>query len=99
TQRRHPTNMHLSAHRAIAVRDTLGSAGIDWNRMSVTGWGEYRPLVANNAGTGTAENRRVEIYLVPGTRGEVQPSAGNESGSAQPTPAETNTRPRIDPTK
>jgi chemotaxis protein MotB len=97
TQKRHPTNMHLSAHRAIAVRAALGKAGIDWNRMSVTGWGENRPLVANNKGKGTKANRRVEIYLVPSTRSEVgtAPEATLQSG---PKPTET-TRPKIDPTK
>ncbi len=98
TQRRYPTNMHLSAYRAIAVRNVLGNAGIDWSRMNVTGWGEYRPLVANNKGKGTAQNRRVEIYLVPSTRNADLPVAG-----ASPAPASqsvpTDTRPKIDPTK
>lgn len=99
TRRNHPTNMHLSAHRAIAVRNTLGQAGIDWSRMSVMGWGEYRPLVPNNQGTGTAENRRVEIYLVPSTRGSV-PSGGNLQEATSNTSAQpADTRPKIDPTK
>lgn len=98
TQRRHPTNMHLAAHRAIAVRNALGTAGIDWARMSVTGWGEHRPLVANNKGKGTAANRRVEIMLVPSSRTEVSaaPSAGETTQAA---PAKVDNRPRIDPTK
>jgi chemotaxis protein MotB len=100
TQRRHPTNMHLSAHRAISVRNTLGKSGIDWSRMSVTGWGEYRPLVANNPGKGTAQNRRVEIYLVPSTRTAV-PEGGSMQDATNSAPAAdpVTTRPRIDPTK
>ena len=100
TQRRHPSNMHLSAHRAISVRNKLGQSGIDWSRMSVTGWGEFRPLVPNNRGSGTAQNRRVEIYLVPSTRGSM-PSGGNmQDATPTTTPAtNTNSRPRIDPTK
>lgn len=100
TQRNHPTNMHLAAHRAIAVRNALGQAGMDWSRMSVTGWGEYRPLVANNPGKGTPQNRRVEIYLTPSTRGSI-PQGGNmqdaTSNSQPATPVDT--RPKIDPTK
>jgi len=65
TRRSHPTNMHLSAHRAIAVRNVLGASGVDWGRMSVMGWGEHRPAVPNNPDAGTAENRRVEIFLTP----------------------------------
>jgi len=67
TRRNHPTNMHLAAHRAIAVRNALGSAGVPWDRMSAMGWGEHRPIVANNVGKGTAANRRVEIFLVNST--------------------------------
>ena len=59
----HPTNMHLSVHRAIAVRDVLVGSGITCgSRVQVAGWGEYRPLIQNETG-GTAANRRVEIYL------------------------------------
>jgi len=96
TQKRHPTNMHLSAHRAIAVRNVLGQGGIDWARMSVTGWGDNRPLVANNKGKGTAANRRVEIYLVPSSRTDV--AAAPARGASEPDAAMT-TRPKIDPTK
>ncbi|MEZ6165289.1 MAG: OmpA family protein [Phycisphaerales bacterium] len=99
TRRNHPTNVHLSAHRAISVRKALGDAGLDWSRMSVTGWGEYRPIVANNPGKGTAANRRVEIYLVPSTRSNlsVSPSLENATSNTPSTPVDT--RPKIDPTK
>lgn len=96
TRKRHPSNMHLSAHRAIAVRAQLGQAGIDWARMSVTGWGENRPLMTNNVGKGTKANRRVEIYLVPSTRTDVLPAQA-EASVGEPVP--TTTRPKIDPTK
>tara|TARA_R110002072_G_scaffold42064_16_gene118310 strand:- start:3174 stop:4103 length:930 start_codon:yes stop_codon:yes gene_type:complete len=99
TQKRHPSNMHLSAHRAISVRAALGQAGIEWDRMSVTGWGENRPLVANNKGKGTKANRRVEIYLVPSSKGSVRMSAPESSSTPASTQAPVNTRPKIDPTK
>jgi chemotaxis protein MotB len=60
----HPTNMHLSAHRAISVRDALVSDGVSANRMQVAGYGEFRPIVPNGA-NGAAANRRVEIFLTP----------------------------------
>jgi len=97
TRKRHPSNMHLSADRAIAVRSVLGNAGIDWSRMSVTGWGQYRPLVANNKGKGTAPNRRVEIYLVASTQSDVA-TASVDTSDAVPDQS-TTTRPKIDPTK
>lgn len=79
TAQRHPSNTHLSAHRAISVRDALANAGISRSRMQVAGWGEFRPAVANNPGrAGTAQNRRVEIFLVPST---------SEMYQAAPTPS------------
>lgn len=80
---RHPTNLHLSAHRAISVSDVLAAAGIDRTRLQVAGWGEYRPQVANRPGSqGTPENRRVEIYLLPSTRSSATPAPS--SGAAAP---------------
>jgi chemotaxis protein MotB len=60
----HPSNMHLSAHRAISVRDALVGDGVAANRMQVAGYGEFRPIVPNGA-NGAAQNRRVEIFLAP----------------------------------
>lgn len=65
TKAKHPTNWHLSAHRAIAVGQALMTAGINPLRVQVAGYGEYRPVVANAGKGGTAQNRRVEIFLVP----------------------------------
>lgn len=58
----HPTNVHLSAHRAIAVRDELVRGGVQAGRFQVAGYGEFRPIVPNGA-KGARENRRVEIFL------------------------------------
>jgi chemotaxis protein MotB len=66
TMSMHPTNWHLSVHRAISVEKIMESNGIKPTRISVKGYGEYRPLEANEAGKkGNPKNRRVEIYLVP----------------------------------
>lgn len=64
TLRHHPTNMHLSVHRAISVRDRLVNDDVRSNRIQVAGYGPYRPVVPHRTG-GTPENRRVEIFLVP----------------------------------
>ncbi|HAL44452.1 MAG: hypothetical protein A2Y12_15860 [Planctomycetes bacterium GWF2_42_9] len=62
----HPTNWHLSVHRAIAVEKVMEGASVNPKRMGVKGYGEYRPIEANEAGNkGNAKNRRVELYLVP----------------------------------
>jgi chemotaxis protein MotB len=66
TRRAHPTNWHLSAHRAISVLKLMDESGIESTRLSERGFGEYRPLEPNAAGKkGNPKNRRVEIYIVP----------------------------------
>lgn len=64
TKAAHPTNWHLSVHRAIAVEDVLTKAGVAPYRIQVAGDGEYRPI-APNTRKGNPANRRVEIYIVP----------------------------------
>lgn len=68
TLKNHPTNWHLSVHRAISVERLLDSSGIAPERMAVKGYGEYRPVEPNKAGKkGNAANRRVEIFIIPGS--------------------------------
>ena len=62
----HPTNRHLSSHRAISVVRVLEGCGLDAKRMSTRGFGEYRPVAPNAPGNkGNTQNRRVEIFIVP----------------------------------
>jgi len=66
TRAKHPTNWHLSAHRAISVLNVMSKNGLVPERMSIRGFGEYRPAVPNKPNKrGNPQNRRVEIYLVP----------------------------------
>ncbi len=63
TARNHRTNMHLSAHRAISVRDVLVGSSVSAERFEVAGRGEFDPMVPNSGNGNTPANRRVEIYL------------------------------------
>jgi chemotaxis protein MotB len=66
TKAKHPDNWHLSAHRAISVLNIMTSTSVDPKRVSVRGFGQYRPVEPNAPGNkGNAKNRRVEIYIVP----------------------------------
>jgi len=66
TREKHPSNWHLSAHRAISVLDVMAKNNIVSERMSVRGFGEYRPLEPNRPNKkGNPQNRRVEIYIIP----------------------------------
>jgi chemotaxis protein MotB len=68
TLARHPSNWHLSVHRAIAVKNTLVSAGLPGDRLGVMGYGPTRPLAADKA-----RNRRIEVFFA--RAGEVTPRA------------------------
>ena len=61
----HPTNWHLSVHRAISVLKIMSANNVAQRRMSVRGFGELRPIVPNDPGKGNPQNRRVELYIVP----------------------------------
>jgi chemotaxis protein MotB len=73
----HPTNWHLSAHRAISVEKILSGAGIVETRLSVMGFGEFRPLEPNAPDhKGNARNRRVDIYIVPAGQIHISAKSG-----------------------
>jgi len=65
TRAKHPTNWHLSVHRAIAVLQIMAKNNVVEERMSARGFGEFRPIAPNAPGNkGNPLNRRVEIYIV-----------------------------------
>lgn len=61
-------NMALSQRRAQSVASYLQSQGVDGQRFIVQGYGETRPIASNDTPEGRAQNRRVEITLVPITQ-------------------------------
>lgn len=86
TARRFPTNVHLSAGRAISVRNFLQSVGVPGQKMMIAGWGEFRPATPNTPSGNTPANRRVEIYLTKHTGGAVDTApAEPTTGTARPT--------------
>lgn len=58
-------NQNLSERRAGAVAGYLGAKGVMRERMITVGAGESRPIASNDTDAGRAQNRRVEITLVP----------------------------------
>ncbi|RJR16251.1 MAG: OmpA family protein [Nitrospiraceae bacterium] len=65
SDKRYIDNMELSFLRAKAVASILVENGISLERISVTGYGESRPIASNESDEGRIINRRVEIKLVP----------------------------------
>jgi chemotaxis protein MotB len=58
-----PSNWELSVVRASSVTRLFAEAGLDPRRLTVTGYGEQRPLAGNTSAEGRARNRRVSILI------------------------------------
>jgi outer membrane protein OmpA-like peptidoglycan-associated protein len=58
-------NQQLSERRARAVAAYLGTRSVLVDRIIEVGMGEGRPVATNDTDAGRAQNRRVELTLVP----------------------------------
>jgi chemotaxis protein MotB len=61
----HKDNWYLSAHRAISVANELTKNGVNPGRLGVVGYADQRPATANSSAAGQAQNRRVEVLILP----------------------------------
>ena len=60
-------NLALSQSRADAVVEYLVAGGIVPDRLAAVGYGESRPIAANDTAEGRATNRRIEFIVEEGT--------------------------------
>ncbi len=61
-----PSNWELSTARATNVVHFLqDQVGIPGERLSTCGFGQFRPVAENETAEGRAQNRRIQIVLVP----------------------------------
>ncbi len=64
----YPSNWHLSASRAGSVTHLFAEHGVNPENLWAVGYGEYRPLVANDTQENRIKNRRVVEW-----KGRAQP--------------------------
>ncbi|MDH4143074.1 MAG: OmpA family protein [Chloroflexota bacterium] len=69
-------NQTLSERRASNVAAYLSGQGVPGARMVTVGAGEAHPVASNDTEEGRAQNRRVEITIVPVTEESVQKAKG-----------------------
>jgi chemotaxis protein MotB len=62
------SNWELSIARAVSVIDFLTERGHDPTKLIAAGYGEYRPVLANDTEERRARNRRIEITIVRRSR-------------------------------
>jgi OmpA-OmpF porin, OOP family len=56
-------NQRLSVDRANAVKAMLVSGGVPSDRISTAGYGQSRPIAANDTDEGRTRNRRIELTV------------------------------------
>jgi chemotaxis protein MotB len=82
-----PSNWELSAIRAVNVSKYLiEKAGINPKKVSVAGYGQYRPMVPNTSKESRARNRRVDIVIINAITGDGddnQKSKGEDNGGRE----------------
>lgn len=62
---KYPSNWELASDRAITVLNTMLTAGMPPDRISVASFGKYKPLNANETEEERTANRRIEIVVMP----------------------------------
>lgn len=58
-------NQDLSERRARSVSGLLSAGGVSTSRIATSGRGASAPVASNDTAAGRAQNRRVEIMIVP----------------------------------
>jgi chemotaxis protein MotB len=79
----HKNNWYLSAHRAISVGTELQRANVNPARLAVTGYADQHPIASNASESGKAQNRRVEVLILPSTTKNAA-TASADAGAVQP---------------
>jgi len=60
----YPSNWELSVARAMSVVHLFTREGLDPGRMAAVGYGEHKPVAANNTAEGRAKNRKVVLVIM-----------------------------------
>ncbi len=61
---RFPSNWELSASRAASVVNLMSRFGVEPERMSAIGYGEFKPIADNDTEIGRQKNRRVVLVIL-----------------------------------
>ncbi len=66
---KYPSNWELAAARAITVLKAMVDGGLPVERISAASFADTRPIALNDTPEGKAQNRRIEIIIVPDLSG------------------------------
>ena len=62
---RFPSNWELSTERAVNVVKFMIKSGLEARRLSAAGFADNDPVASNDEPSGKAQNRRIEVELLP----------------------------------
>lgn len=79
---RFQSNWELSTARAVNVARFMIDQGLNAERISAAGYAETQPVASNSTPEGRAQNRRIEIVLVPNLDELPDLSSLSEEGGA-----------------
>jgi len=80
-------NLALSQRRAEAVRAALIKYGADPDTLVAKGYGEADPIASNDTPQGRAQNRRVDVVILPASIVNSVPGASSTAPPSKPSPA------------
>jgi chemotaxis protein MotB len=81
------SNWELSTARATTLAHYfMDRHSFAPEKISVTGYGEYRPVADNSVEEGRKQNRRVDVVLVGATEGEIEEPAPAEEATPKKLP-------------
>ncbi|WP_241544271.1 OmpA family protein, partial [Xanthomonas translucens] len=89
-----PSNWELSAARAASVVHLFADQGLQPSRLSMIGYGEFRPRADNDSQAGRNANRRVVLVILADAGGPdsgSDPAPGAAAGTPSPQDRLTNT--------
>jgi chemotaxis protein MotB len=89
-----PSNWELSAARAASVVHLFADQGLQPSRLSMIGYGEFRPRADNDSQAGRNANRRVVLVILADAGGPdsgSDPAPGAAAGTPSPQDRSTNT--------
>jgi chemotaxis protein MotB len=83
-----PSNWELSTSRATTIiRYFLANFQFDPQKLSAAGYGEYRPVAANDTSEGRDQNRRVDVVILNSQEKKNEPAGlkkEKEAAQSQP---------------
>jgi chemotaxis protein MotB len=85
----HHDNWYLSSHRAISVGKELQNQRVSSQRIAVVGYADQHPIASNADNAGRAQNRRVEVMILPSTAKATASAVPAGAAQAQPAAAKT----------